>query len=211
MEPRPGLPNFWVTSIAKALSGDQPCLLSPWLAGRFKFDEEPESAQMAKWKADHAAMLRDEAQRLAEEGWSVKQEAFFRVDGQHAIISGKADIIARKKDCRPRIIDCKSGRPRQSDTTQVLIEMVLIPMFYKSPTMQFEGDVIYQSLNSIVLSPSDAEAIRPKLFALLKQLGTMARPAPIPGRDACQFCKVPDAECGQRYRDEEETVTTLEF
>jgi hypothetical protein len=211
MEPRTGLPNFWCTHIAKALVGEQPCMLQPWLAGRFVLPRTS-SSSITEWKAAHSALLQTVIKERSDQGWRCKVEQFFRVTGQHGVVSGKVDLILQQKDKRPRIVDAKSGRPKDSDVTQVLIEMCLVPLAWSAPTMQFEGEVVYASGGGIVLEPREAESIKPRLFALVRQLATMERPNPSPSRDACLFCDVPDSECPDRWRDDMETVAqTAEF
>jgi len=211
MEPRPGLPAFWVTHLAKVLVGEQPCLLQPWLAGRFVLPKTSGSA-IAAWKVQHTELLQKVIAERQTAGWTCRVESFFRVPGQHAVVSGKCDLILQQKDKRPRIVDAKSGKPKDSDTMQVLIEMVLIPMAWKAPVMQFEGEVVYGSGSGIVLEPREAEALKPRLFSMIKQLATMERPRPAPSRDSCLFCDVPDADCGERWKEEmDATVSTTEF
>jgi hypothetical protein len=137
-------------------------------------------------------------------------EGFFRVTGQHAILSGKADLIAQKDGERPLILDVKSGQPRDSDVAQVIIEMCLIPLAWKAPTMVFGGMVVYPTY-SVQVKPWEAEALKSRLFALLKQLGTMTQPDPSPGEHVCRFCDVPDDLCHARWTDPMETVLTEEF
>jgi len=207
MEPRSGLPSFWSTHIAKVLVGDQPCLLQPWLQSRFEMPKET-NPSMANWKANHTQQLQQVVERYKADGWKCDVERFFRVKGSTAVLSGKADLIARKDGERPLIIDVKSGAARDSDVAQVLVEMICLPLAWEVP-MTFSGLVIYQGA-TVSVSNAEAVTMRPKLFALLKQLGTMERPSPSPSRDACRYCEVPDAECGQRF-EARDTATTEMF
>lgn len=204
------LPNFWTSHIAQVLAGDQPCLMRAWLGGRFKFDDRGDPGSLARWKADHSLLLQGVVGARRFQGWKCDVERFFRVTGERAVVSGKADLILQQTDKRPRIVDCKSGKAKDSDVSQVLAEMVLIPLAWKAPTMQFEGEVVYGNGNTIVLEPREAEAFKPKLFAMVNQLATMERPQPSPSRDACLFCNVPDSECDQRWKeaDDVQAVTT---
>lgn len=211
MESRKGLPNFWVTSIAKALVGESPCLLQPWLASRFVLPKR-QSGDLADWKANHTELLQKQVAMFVDQGWKCRTESFFRVSGNHGIVSGKADLILQATDRRPRIVDCKSGKPRDSDTMQVLLEMVLIPIAWNAPKMRFEGEVIYANGNSIVLEADEADKQRGRIFTMIRELATMARPQPMPSADSCRFCEVPDSECGQRWKEENDSVaTTSEF
>ena len=205
------LPTFWTTAIAKALSGDQPCLLSTWIGGRNKEKRPREDAtSLAMWRTNHTAQLTEVVDRLRAEGWKCSVESFFRVTGQYAILSGKADCIAQQIDKRPLIVDVKSGMPRESDIVQVAIEMVMIPLAWESPSMIFDGKVIYTA-HDVLVTPQDAAEMRPKIIALLKQLGTMPRPTASPGEQTCRFCDIPDSECPDRFKALPPVAKTVEF
>ena len=193
------LPTFWTTAIAKSLSGDQPCQLSTWIGGRNK-EQRPrtDTASLAIWKTNHTAQLTDTVNRLKAEGWKCSVESFFRVTGQHAVISGKADCIAQQTDKRPLIVDMKSGEPRDSDVVQVAIEMVMIPLAWGSPSMSFDGKVIYKA-HEVPVTPAQAAELRPKIVGLLKKLGTMPRPEASPSLSACRFCEATDEACPDRF------------
>ena len=198
------LPTLWTTAIAKSLSGDQPCLLSTWISGRNKEKRPRENAaDLAIWRTNHTAQLNEAVDRLKAEGWKCSVERFFKVTGQHAIISGRADCIAQQTDKRPLILDVKSGKPRDSDVPQVAIEMVMIPLAWESPSMIFDGKVLYRD-HQVQVTPTHATELRPKIVALLKKLGTMPRPEASPSQSACRFCDVPDAECPDRWKAESE-------
>lgn len=194
-------PSFWTTSIAKSLSGDQSCLLSTWMGGRFKFGRRnrEDAASLALWKANHTEQLQAEVERMRSEGWKVSVEQFFKHTGSTAEISGKADAIANKDQHRPVIVDVKSGQPRESDIIQVAIEVVIIPYAWKRE-MTFDGTVIYQD-HSVPVPYALAEQFKPKIFALLKKLGTSPRPEASPSESACRFCDVPKEECPDRIEE----------
>src|SRR3990167_6951693 len=94
--PRDGLPAFWTTHLAKALSGDQPCLLAPWLLGHYKLEKRvrEDGASLALWKTNHTSQLQECVTSMTAAGWGCSVERFFKVTGQTAIVSGKADIVA---------------------------------------------------------------------------------------------------------------------
>ena len=210
---RDGLPSFWTTHLAKVLSGDQPCYRQAWLQGHFNLEKRPrtDDGSLATWKANHTEMLRVETEKYRAAGWKCDVERFFRVTGQHAIISGKADLIAQKPDMRPRIIDTKSGKERGSDITQVLVETILIPMAWNVPSMQFEGVVVYPH-GEVIVTPKDAAELKPKLFERVKWLGMLqVKPEPSPSESTCRFCDVNDQDCPDRFVGSAPEVTTNEF
>lgn len=210
-EPKPALPAFWVTHLAKALVGEQPCLLSPWLSGRQKFPARGDGATLALWKTQHTALLHDTVRRYQADGWTCDVERYFRVTGERAIISGKADLILRHRDMRPVVLDAKSGLPRESDLAQVMIEMILMPLAWTSPGLIFSGLVVYLD-HKVPVTPAQAEALRPKLFALVRRLATTDRQPAAPSESACKFCNVPASECSERWtEDQGSAAVTKEF
>lgn len=211
-EPRKGLPSFWCTGIAKALSGEQPCNLSVWLSGHFDLETlvRDDQGALATWKANHSAQLNSLIVELAAGGWTVRKEQFFRIKGTAAVISGKADAVTQAEGKRPTIWDVKSGRPRDSDVTQVLIEMALIPLAWGAPHMQFNGVVVYPT-HRVTLKPEDAQALKPRLFEKLREMGRAERPAASPSRDSCRWCDVSEADCTERFASDKPDAETLEF
>mgnify|MGYP001565145288 CR=1 FL=1 len=209
---RDGLPQFWTTHIAKALSGDQPCQLSTWLGGHHVLDKRPreDASSLALWKTNHTALLHQIVEDFRREEWRCSVESFFQVRGQSAILSGKADIIAQQTDFRPLIIDGKSGKPRESDIIQVIIEMVMIPLAWSSPTMMFDGLVVYDT-HRVAIEPKQAEELKPRIFALLKELGTMPRPEPSPSQSNCAYCDVAEGDCAARWQEVTQAEAVTEF
>ena len=209
MTPRTGLPTFWVTKIAKILAGTQPCRLEAWLGGHYILPKRTDEDQgaLAVWRANHTALLDQTVARYRREGGDCDVERFFKVTGQTAIVSGKADLIVQQTDKRPVIVDCKSGEPRDSDVAQVLAEMILVPMAWNAPTMQFNGLVQYRD-TSVLLVPAQAEALKGRLFEVVKDLGRTDRPVAAPSEGACRFCPVPDTVCPDRWRPDTDTAPT---
>jgi RecB family exonuclease len=211
---REGKPDFWVTRIAKVLVGEQPCYLEPWLSGHYQIEKRPrqDSGSLANWKADHTALLQQTIGTLQTQGWECDVERFVKVTGTYAILTGKVDVIARQKDRRPLIVDAKSGSPKDSDVAQVLIEMVALPLAWNAPQMIFDGCVVYKT-HKVKVEPAQAAELKPKLFALLKRLGTMERPEPNPGEHTCRYCDVNETDCPKRFSaaDVVPTAVTAEF
>ena len=207
---RPGLPEFWVTGLARVLMGDQPCRLEAWAKAHFKLPKKVESPAMANWKATHTELLRDEIARLKAEGWKVRVEQFFRLQGQTAILSGKPDVIAQQDGKRPKIVDTKGGDPRESDICQVMIYWIVIPLVWDAPGMTFEGEVVYRT-HRVPITAQEIAPMRPKVFALLRDLAA-TKPEPNPSEGACRFCDVPEDICSSRYTGTSQVdVSTSEF
>ncbi len=216
VEKKPGLPDFYATGLAKALVGDQPCLFEPWMKGHYTFDKASRSSNLAQWKLDHTAQLHAEVERLKGDGWKTTVEKYFRLTGQTAIIVGKPDVIAQAENKRPKIVDVKSGKPRDSDVAQVLIYMVVIPMVWKAPHMIFEGEVVYSGgglTHRVKIDAREADAMRARLFPLVRRLAVNeVAPDPAPGESNCRFCDVTKADCPTRFEQTDEVpFLTSEF
>lgn len=195
---RTGLPEFWVTAAAKILIGDQPCLLEAWVKSRYKVEKDPASqSRMNDYKLAHTTMLTAERIRMEAEGWRCSVERYMKLIGKFAALTGKPDVIAQQTDKRPKIVDVKSGEPRDADIAQVKIYMIAVPVFWKAPSMQFDGEVVY-STHRVPISAHDVGPTRAALFPLLKQLGTIDKPAGTPTESNCRFCEVPPELCADR-------------
>lgn len=207
-----GLPKFWATGIAKILVGEQPCELATWLPSHFdiaKRKDEDDSALVA-WRIKHTELLKKHAESMRDAGWKTQLEHFWRVKGNSAILSGKADIVAQKKDFRPLIVDTKSGGPRGSDVAQVLLYMVMLPIAWESPSMIFDGKVVYET-HEVNVTPRQAEEFKPKLFAAMKRLASDVRPEAHPEEQTCRWCSVSKADCPSRIDSKTEDAKTELF
>lgn len=205
-----GLPYFYATVIAKALVGDKPCLLEPWLKSRFEIQKRERGAHFAKWKVDHTAMMETEIAILKAAGWRLRVEQYFRLTGKQAVLGGKPDIIAQQINKRPMVIDCKSGVPRDSDVTQVQIYMIAIPLVWGAPEIIFNGEVAYID-HRVPVPAGSLDAIRPRVFAMLRQLAAETRPDAVPSEGACRFCDITKTDCPERWDEGSQAVLTSEF
>lgn len=214
MEKRAGLPSFHATTVAKLLVGDQPCYLEAWAKGHLKYEKRPreDNGSLTKWKADHTAALDVCRQSLTQSGWKLQVEQFYRLTGQSAILTGKPDVICQREGLRPVVGDVKTGEKRDSDTAQVQIYQVTIPLAWKSPDMMFDGEVFYSRTGeSVPLKWAEAEAIRPRIFALLRKLGTMEQPDPSPSEHSCRYCEIPESICSARWKEDTPDVLVSEW
>jgi CRISPR/Cas system-associated exonuclease Cas4 (RecB family) len=211
--PKTGLPNVWVTVAAKLLVGDQPCMLEAWIKARYRMDKDPASAsRLADFKLRHTALLTEERTRLDSEGWKLTVERFIQVTGTTAILSGKPDLIAQRANHRPLIVDTKGGEPRDTDVAQIKIYMVMVPLAWKSPQMQFDGVLVYANPTMrMVIPASDTEETKQQLFPLLKKLGTMPQPPPTPTVSNCKWCEVPTSMCPDKIVTVPEDIFTSEW
>ena len=206
------LPNFFVTGVAKILTGEQPCKLEMWLAGRRRLPKRAKgesSPELASYQIAHRRLLETETARLRKVGWKVRVESFLRVEGAQAILTGKPDIIAEKPDCRPLIVDVKGGQKKESALVQVALYMRLVPFAWHSPMMLFAGEVVHAD-ERISVPPEFAAAFWPKATALVRELAG-DRPPANPSASACKYCRARAEDCAERFKGAEAVPTTMEF
>lgn len=207
--PRPGLPEFWVTGLAKLLVGENPCHFEAWIKGHFRIDKLPrDESKITEWKMAHTEQLSAAIQRCKDDGWKCQVERYFRVQGETGIMAGKADLVTQRADAHPIVRDIKSGKPRDSDAAQVMIYIVALPIAWSVPTMRFEGEVIYPT-HTLPVRYEDAQALKPRLFSLLRLLGSKERTDASPSESGCKWCDVSKADCPDRLESAAETVDVL--
>ncbi len=212
-----GLPEFWVTSVAKALSGDQPCLLSVWLPGRTYIKRTPrDPAQQALWNTQHSEQLMATQDRLSATGAStIMKEHYFKMAGRTAKLAGKIDLIGLFVSDDPsertiwRVVDCKGATPSDAHVVQVMIYMAVLPRILpESKHATIDGRVVYPT-HTVEISQDQAAVFAPQLWALMNRLGDSEKPAASPSRDACRFCDIPESLCTERYVEPPEIETDL--
>ena len=127
-EPRVA-PYVWVTWISKLLAGDAHCAWAAWFRAHHTYDRLPSDFDAAKWASEHTAMVREQAEALRQASFSasLEDQNAFRLQGQLGVtLGGKPDIVAWR-DGEVRVVECKTGQPRHTDTIQVMIYMLVLP------------------------------------------------------------------------------------
>lgn len=206
---RLGLPDFWVTGLAKILVGDQPCRFQAWINGHFKIQKRPQdTARLAQYKLDHTAQLTQAVERFTADGWTCRVEQWMKLVGRTATITGKADVI-RLKHGDVVVSDIKSGARRDADLVQVQIYQIMLPLIWRRPTLAVTAEVIYP--DGGVITPIGIETIKPRLFALVRELASDTPPDPSPSESNCRFCDVSETDCPQRWREGTTIADTTEF
>jgi CRISPR/Cas system-associated exonuclease Cas4 (RecB family) len=211
---RAGLPEFWVTKLSGLLIGDQACRFASWIQGHYQIEKRiRDGSNLVEWKATHGKMVRDRAEELKADGWTVRLESqnFFKLKGNVAIVSGKPDIIARKGDVT-LVSDCKGGAILDKNTAQVVIYQVIVPMAWGRPDLHMEGEVVYPSAK-IPVPWATADKLRGKLIEIIKELATSTKPDATPSEMECRFCDVRKEDCPNRFGEGEApfAIETSEF
>lgn len=128
------------------------------------------------------------------------------------MVAGKMDLVARKPSYGI-VLDGKTGQQKKRDWWQVLLYMLFLPMVWGSGIMRIRGEVFYKT-GSIDIEPEEVtDAVRAKVFALIKSVGKdcSAPPAKSPSALECGFCDISKNDCPERIAPAEETVTETEL
>lgn len=209
---RKGLPEVWPSGVASLLVGESSCAYAPWFKAHFmRFDKMPNSFDFAAWKVEHTALLNITVKRLEKDGWTCKVEDQnrFRLTGTTCVLVGKPDIVARK-DKKIRVVDCKTGQQNDAHGVQVAIYQVALPLAWERPNLYVEGEVAYKGASTFI-EPQEAQAMKARIFAVLRQMGSSERPSATPSEKGCQYCEITEGDCPDRYKDRLEQILTSEF
>ena len=194
-----GDPYIWVTWLTKLLSGESQCEWSAWFRAHHKdYDRLPTDLDVAAWTIEHGQLVRTRREQLLAEGYEVFVEddnAFKRVGKTGIIVSGKPDLVAFR-DGNGIIEDCKTGRPRTSDTAQVLVYLLLFPIGNpRCGGLKLSGRVVYRNGALDVPPESLDDAFRERFVALVQKVGG-EKPLPKnPAWTECRFCDIGPADC----------------
>lgn len=201
---RNGNPYVWVSWITKIITGEESCQWKLWFKSHHTYDKAPSYFDQVTWVTNHTTLLRSRAEELREEGYqvSVEDQNSFRIEGKNgAIISGKPDIVAiRGQDVC--IVDCKTGKEKPSDKTQVLIYMLLLPFSkaYKEKVReaQIRGKIQYQHHRADI----STEQVNDKFKSVFRNAMGMAAmtypPHKVPSFGECKYCDITAKDCPER-------------
>lgn len=188
-------PYLWVSWLTKILAGEQHCEWAVWFQAHFQgFDKVPDSGNLGVWTVEHTARVKERAKELTAEGYAVmieNQNKGTYKTKKGVTIQYKPDIVARKNGTG-KVVDVKTGEPRNSDTVQVLLYMAMS----RCP----EGEVYYSRTKTAV--PLNLEMITPSFVQNVEEaLDRLSADAPaerVPSREECRFCKITSSDCVDR-------------
>lgn len=203
---------IWVTWITGLMAADRHCGWSAWFRAHFQgYDKVPSDFDLAAWKAAHGEMVRARADELRGEGYGVfvEDQNKFSLKGRAATLGGVPDLVA-VRDGRALVVDCKSGRQRDSDSFQVLTYMLVLPLTHAAcKDVTVGGEVQYRDARLRI----EPEKLNDELKGLIR--GTIERvggetPLPrVPSLSECRFCDITAADCPERV-DEAQRVQVVE-
>ena len=110
-----------------------------------------------------------------------------------------------------RIVDAKTGRPKASDSIQVMLYMYLLPLArpeYKGCTIT--GQVAYQ--DHVVDIPAHAvnQAFIDSVRKLIGRLGGETPALRVPSGRECRYCDITAADCPDRMEGSQQPAATTD-
>lgn len=216
--PKDGKPSVYATHLAGLLSGDKECKFAAWFKARYWYDKVEDTAfDRAGWTSDHTAMVQAERDRLVREGWVVSLESAnkFDLEGKVGSIAGKPDIeavhYADGQVVAVRIVDCKTGRQRNSDWMQVLL--YLYAKLRKQPELRnvLVGVVLYKD-KQVPVSVADLTDERiAQLGATMRDVCAEVPPTASPSQRECGYCDISAEHCVARDTGRPASVAVEDF
>lgn len=196
-------PYVWVTWITKLLAADARCQWAAWFRAHNQYEKIPSDFDLVRYSADHGAMVQECVRELEAEAYGVyveEQNDFKLPNRTGATLAGKPDIVAIKNDGTVKVIDCKTGKPRNADQIQVMVYMLVLPHTHLAcHGKALEGELRYKSGQVVAIPSSKVDESMRALFRDLMAKVTGDAPLPkVPSSGECRFCDIPKAECPER-------------
>ena len=203
-EPRQS-PYIWITWLTKLLVGENSGEWASWFKGQnegWSWDKVPSTFDLAKWTVNHTALLGRVRAELEAEGYAVFEENqnqfTLRSMASGVAIAGKPDLIARR-GTEGLIADAKTGKPRASDTIQVMMYMWAVPQALRQYAgVAFDGKVVYDDHEETIPSSAvDATFIR-NIGNLIQRVSNPTPARKVPSALECGFCPITSTDCPER-------------
>lgn len=199
-------PYCWVTWITGLLAGTDKCHWKVWVKSHYylpKKQEDSESqGRLNKWIEDHDDMVKVRALALRREGLLVfvEDENSFNLKGEVANLGGKPDILAVHNERKTvKIIDEKSGKPKEQYIWQVLIYMFAKSFVYTDFTIS--GELEYKNHTVSIHSRQLNTENKRRIGGVMKIVGGVAEPPRVPSKAECGYCDILD--CPDRIKPSE--------
>ncbi|MBK8754647.1 MAG: PD-(D/E)XK nuclease family protein [Candidatus Competibacteraceae bacterium] len=211
---RNGNPYVWASWITKIITGEESCQWKLWFKSHHTYDKTPSSFDQVTWVTNHTTLLRSRAEELREEGYLVfvEDQNSFRIEGNNgAVISGKPDIVAiRGQDVC--VVDCKTGKEKPSDKTQVLIYMLLLPLSeaYKEKVRgaQIRGEIQYQHHRADISTEQVNDEFRTVFRSAMNMAAITNPPHKVPSFGECKYCDITAKDCPEKVENRYSTGRT---
>ena len=205
-------PYIWPTWLTKLLAGENSCEYATWYRAHYQnYEKIDDGFDFAAWNEQHTALInRVRAElEIAKEPVKVftENQNKFTYKSPLASIGGKSDLVAIRSVTDHLVIECKTGKHRDSDKVQAKIYMYLLPQALdRHVGREMRGQVAYGHTidgRMEVTKRVDVEmdAGFPDRFTQL--VGRVAAPMEaraVPSEDECRYCDL--AQCQYRWKPE---------
>jgi hypothetical protein len=194
-------PFIWVTWLSKLMAGEKQCAWASWFRSHYQWDKLPSGSDLAKWTADHAALLHARRAKLEAQGFTIyaEDQNSFMLMGKTGIeVSGKPDIVAIRGS-EAYVEDCKTGTPRHSDHLQVLLYMLSLP-HVEGPCKgrRLEGRIVYKNVVVDVPSSKIDNDLKQLFRTTVLTIGGQELAKRVPSWSECRFCDISKTDCPER-------------
>jgi len=201
-------PYIWVTWLSKLISGEQQCEFAAWYKAHYKSEKSSSNGfSLVAWTIKHNQLLHKQRDGLKQQGDTVMiedQNSFkFDLPGD-ILISGKPDIVSLPGPVssikeKGLVIDCKTGRPKNSDLVQVMLYMMFLPKaIERYENMVFDGLVVYPNSEVPISWTEIDEELKRTVWELIKRIGGDTPCEMIPSNNECRWCDISKANCLKR-------------
>ena len=199
-------PYVWVTWIAKLLSGEDLCVRSAWFKAkhqRSSSEKVPSDFNSATWNMNHTSALREYRSKLVGEGYQVyvENQNKFTYSGNtiNVAVGGKPDLIARNGGAG-KIVDIKTGAPKDFHTIQVQLYMWLIPRVLTAQHggVEFDGLLVYNNHEVPIPANSVNQEFINSSIEMIKAIASLDEPETVPSLGECSCCDILPEHCPSR-------------
>lgn len=196
----------WITWLTKLIAGENQCEFQAWFKSHYKHEKVEKGGgggfNLTKWTVAHNELVHACRDELEAKGYKVTiedQNSFrLRIPGNKTV-SGKADIVAIDGN-KALVVDCKTGRAKNSDHVQVMLYMILLPKcIERYKDVVFEGRVLYNNNEEVPISSSDID--QNLLDVVQKLIDKVCGDKPlrkVPSYNECRWCDISKDDCPER-------------
>lgn len=195
------------------MAGEQSCGWAAWFRAHYSdFARRERDGDLIGWTARHNELLKKRADELRSQGYTVyvEDQNKFNLKGSSGTVGGKPDIVA-VRDSDAVVVECKSGRKRDSDHFQLQLYMLVLPLTHDAckGLQQLRGELEYPD------GPVQVDTVPSRIAKLIySTIREVCGPDPLPKAPSfqeCRFCDLTKADCPERIEAQERVVTTEAF
>jgi len=206
---------IWVSWVTGLLGGTAKCRWAAWFKAHYRYAKTPvnNTAELAQWTREHDELVRARVGLLRADGWTVnvENENTFKLEGRTATLGGKPDLVAARGLPSAgilRVIDEKSGSPRESDLWQVKLYMWALSKIDSGAT-RIDGEIQYRGHSVEILAEQFVEADIEQITNVLSWVGGEEEPPRTPSLGECEWCNI--ADCPDRMKTNDKVVDARKF